>query len=48
MPEKGWKTLQVKEEHAERLVSVYEKKKHELLDMGIRSFNSYLQHFVEK
>ena len=48
MPEKGRKTLQVKEEYAQRLQAIYEKRKHELLDRDIRTFNGYVRDMVDQ
>ena len=48
MPEKGWKTVQIKDEYAAKLLALYEKQKHELLDRGIRSFNGYMQEVAKQ
>ncbi|MBI2184264.1 MAG: hypothetical protein HYU39_04810 [Thaumarchaeota archaeon] len=46
MPEKGWKTLQVKQEYEQRLRDIYERRKHELLDRNIRTFNGFVQALI--
>lgn len=45
MPEKGWKTIQVKEEYLSRLREIYEREKHNMLDIDVRTFNGFVQKF---
>jgi len=46
MPAVGWDTLQVRKETKQRLRSVYESKKHEMLDKGVNTFNGFVQEIL--
>jgi len=48
MPQKGWKTILIKEEYDVTLKRIYEKRKHELLDLGIRTYNGFIQDIVRQ
>ena len=48
MPAKGWKTILIKEEHDLILRKIYDKRKHELLDMGIRTYTGFIQDVVKQ
>ena len=48
MPQKGWKTILIKEEYDVTLKKIYEKRKHELLDRGIRTYNGFIQDIVKQ
>jgi hypothetical protein len=47
LPDPNWSTVQIKKTTKEKLVRIYEEKKHELFDKGIRSFNGFFQDLVE-
>jgi hypothetical protein len=46
MPYKGWNTILVRADYKKRLVSIYEQRKHQLADRGIRSFNAFIQYLL--
>ena len=41
-----WVGVKVRSEYVERLKEIYEERKHEMLDIGIRSFNGFFNHIV--
>jgi hypothetical protein len=43
MPDKGWNSIAVREKAKQHFEQMYEERKHELLDRGIRSFSGFMQ-----
>lgn len=41
-----WQTVKVRSEYMDELRRLYEERKHEMLDMGVRSFNGFFNHVV--
>ncbi|MEM4098887.1 MAG: hypothetical protein QXW57_03955 [Candidatus Micrarchaeaceae archaeon] len=46
MPQKGWTNFLLRQEYADGLKAIYERKKHPLLDQGINSFTGFINDLV--
>ena len=46
MPQKGWSNFMLRQEYADELRAIYERKKHPLLDAGINTFSGFVNDMI--
>ena len=46
MPQKGWSNFMLRQEYADELRAIYERKKHLLLDAGINTFTGFVNDLI--